>query len=300
MMCFVFVFAETATLRQRSFSDCRPKPLPQCTLGKQRDSTSGLSGYYYNNTWKSLKCKTLMYQYRKKSILQCLYNKTVYFLGDSTVRQWFTFIIEKFEQHKVPYSVQNSMDYKVGLDTWKSTRHNVTMFYHHQGLPIQTTSIPTRDIHYIASMLESIPSHGADTIFFICVGAHFTINTLEFYRTRLKSIKNVISRLHSDSPVIVKSLNTRLPVYWQNSNWYHEEANAVLGEEFSDVPNAAVVDVWNMTTAHEPWQVHPINDILENEIAVAFSYLCPKLFLDVKNSNKQKQAEVKKRKYKNG
>ena len=235
-----------------------------------------------------------MYQYRKKSMLQCLYNKTVYFLGDSTVRQWFSFIIDRFEQHKVHQSVKNSIDFKIGLDRWKSERYNVTMFYHHQGLPIQTTSAPTRDIHYVASILESIPSHGADTLFFICVGMHFTITTLEFYSTRLKSIKNVISRLHQESPVIVKSLNTRLPLHWHNSNWYHEEANAVLVEEFSDVTNAVVIDVWNMTTAGEPWNVHPLDDVLENELAVAFSYLCPKLFLEVKNNNKHKQAQKRK------
>ena len=275
---FLYFTNHIGTLHPSS-SDCLAKPLSQCTLGKDREykRNSGLSGYYYNNTWKSLKCKTLTYSKHTKDMLQCLRNKTVYFLGDSTIRQWFTFIIEKFEGHKIEQKVQHHVSYKLGEDSWRNDEHNLSMHYHHQGFPVRIQSVPTFDIHYVANMIDSIPVQGSDTVLFICVGVHFTIANLEFFRNRLVSIKNAINRLHPGIRVIVKLINTRTAQSTEQSNWYLEELNSMLLEELSDLPNVAVVDVWSMTTGHPRygWETHPKDNVLENELAVAFSYFCP-------------------------
>ncbi|XP_072043691.1 NXPE family member 3-like [Amphiura filiformis] len=277
-------------------SSCLSKPLSQCNMGKIRnaESEAGLPGYYYNNTWTSLKCRTTEY---RDNISRCLRNKTMYFLGDSTIRQWFIFIIEQFEQHKLQSVIKDDMGFRMGKDSWKSQEYNLSMHYHHHGFPNRISLVPTTDVHYVANMIDSLSSHGTNTVYFISTGAHFTITNLDFYRNRLRGIKDAIYRLHEhspDTPIIIKSANTREPTSTDRSNWYHEELNTVLYEEMSGIPNVVLVDVWNMTTGHSSgWNIHPTNSVIENEISLALSFICPKGHKKEKSKKNAKNRHLK-------
>lgn len=51
------------------------------------------SGYYYQNVWQPLDGAN-MHQFNDSSaISQCLKNKLINMFGDSTVRQWFEYLI---------------------------------------------------------------------------------------------------------------------------------------------------------------------------------------------------------------
>ncbi len=235
-----------------------------------------LPGYYYNDHWMSLKCQTLPYS---DVILKCLRNKTLYFLGDSTIRQWFVFLIEQVEKLKLRYVIENDVAFRLGRDSWTNQIYNLSLHYHHHGFPNRISWVPTTDMKYVANMLNSLSVHDANTAIFISTVAHFTITSLSFYRNRLRTIKSAIQRLHERSPqtpVIFKSANTRMPLSVDQSNWYHNELNTVLHEEMSNMPNVVVVDVWNMTTGHySGWKIHPLDPVVKSEIVLAMSFICP-------------------------
>lgn len=51
------------------------------------------SGYYYHDSWRPLD-GAIMHQFNESSaIVQCLKNKIINMFGDSTVRQWFEYLI---------------------------------------------------------------------------------------------------------------------------------------------------------------------------------------------------------------
>ncbi|XP_056612267.1 NXPE family member 3-like isoform X3 [Triplophysa dalaica] len=49
------------------------------------------SGFYLNDVWTSFVCKTR--QFTTQTTTQCLKDKHIYMMGDSTVRQWFEFLL---------------------------------------------------------------------------------------------------------------------------------------------------------------------------------------------------------------
>nr|XP_023678702.1 NXPE family member 4-like isoform X2 [Paramormyrops kingsleyae] len=57
----------------------------------QRISPNIPSGYYWRNQWSSLCCETGSF-FTLESINSCLKGKTLYFMGDSTMRQWIQFM----------------------------------------------------------------------------------------------------------------------------------------------------------------------------------------------------------------
>lgn len=51
------------------------------------------SGYYFHDSWRPLDGAN-MHQFNESStIVQCLKNKVINMFGDSTVRQWFEYLI---------------------------------------------------------------------------------------------------------------------------------------------------------------------------------------------------------------
>ncbi len=257
-----------------SKSTCLPDQLPKCILGNDKIESAPVSGYYHNESWESFRCQ--IYHFSLPDMKLCLQNRVVYFFGDSTIRQWFTYLAETFDNTQYGNRYVYNVNYRMGDDMWKDKKHNITMHYHHHGLPNMIKWVNTTDLHYIANMIDELPGNSG-TVIFLCMGAHFTISNLEFYRTRLGNIKQAIRRLktrNKDIPIFVKTANTRDMDLIDESNWFLDEVNSVLREEMLGM-DVTIIDVWDMTTCHwTMFHVHPSDEIVKNEIDMAFSYLC--------------------------
>ena len=257
-------------------STCLPKELPKCAMGKSHQMKAPTSGFYFKESWISLNCK--IKNFTIPEMKHCLANRVMYFLGDSTIRQWFTYFLETFDDVKLGRRFLYNANYRMGEDVWRNKHHNITMHYHHHGFPNMIKWVNTTDIHYVANMIDELPANSG-TVLFLSLAAHFTITNLEFYRTRLKTVMNAIKRMHSRNsaiPVFIKTANTRDLNLIDESNWYHKELNHVLREELSGVDGVTLIDVWDMTTCHwTMFHIHPCVEILKNEIDMTLSYLCP-------------------------
>lgn len=51
------------------------------------------SGYYYEDSWRPLGQITMHRFNQSSAVAQCLKNKVINMYGDSTVRQWFEYLI---------------------------------------------------------------------------------------------------------------------------------------------------------------------------------------------------------------
>ncbi len=245
---------------------------------KRSTSTIRSSGFYFKNKWISINRPSLVPN--RHNLIQCLNNKTVYFLGDSTLRQWFVYIIEQIEQIKLQKHMFQVLRFAIGMVNWNNAPYKIAMKYHHHGFPSVAKWVSTKDIHYIANMIDSLPYDRPRTVYFLSIWAHFTATDLNFYRGRLSSIKRALDRLHRRNPsavVIVKGANTR-EGHAAYNNWYQDHLNSVLIEEFIGLPNVFIIDAWSMTLGHySGWNIHPVDLVVNNQLAVALPYICPDL-----------------------
>ncbi|KAL1281352.1 hypothetical protein QQF64_000155, partial [Cirrhinus molitorella] len=172
--------------------------------GTVENCRSGLTtpvpaGFFLEDVWKSFVCNTR--QFSPAQMGHCLKNKIVYFLGDSTTRQWFEYLEKK---------VQGKMDLHTGLLMAVDLKNNIIIHWRPHGVPSRFHKMFITDLHYISNDIDEIAggSH-AVVVFTYC--AHLVFQPVTFYVFEVAKIRQSVVALLSRSPdttVIIKSGNT--------------------------------------------------------------------------------------------
>ena len=233
------------------------------------------SGYYVDDEWQSLKCGSSFVSLHY--LENCLDNKVIYFLGDSTVRQYFSVISTmlnlKVEGPDTTYIWQQPT---YAHSTW---RHNfkLHMFYRAHGPPLINPGPPyTRP--YITDSIINIPDGGKDTFVIICIGIHLYFHHPSYFIHRLKGIKRAINIHLNKFPqtnFVIKGLNVaelKKPIEW---NIYRLEM--ILRQIFSQTKRVAFFNCWDITTVRPLVNnFHPTTNGLNQQVGQMMRYICRK------------------------
>ncbi|KAM6934161.1 LOW QUALITY PROTEIN: NXPE family member 3 [Xenentodon cancila] len=235
------------------------------------------SGYYYNSSWRPLDGASLR-QFREPSaVTQCLKNKVINMYGDSTVRQWFEYLITIVPELKEfnLYSPKN-----VGPFLAVDSKHNILLKYRCHGPPIRFSTVMSSELRYIYNELDGL-SGGPNTVVVLSIWAHFSTFPVDVYIRRLRHIRRAVVSLMDRAPgtlVVVRSANLQAldqEVSLYNSDWYSLQLDTVLKTMFKGL-NVLMVDAWQMSLAHHlPHALHPPPAIIRNMIDMLLSYICP-------------------------
>ncbi|XP_077411354.1 NXPE family member 3-like isoform X1 [Vanacampus margaritifer] len=234
------------------------------------------SGYYYQDIWRPLGGVTER-QVDGLSITQCLANKLVYLYGDSTMRQWFEYLVTVLPGMK---EFKQESTIKVGPFMALDSTHNILLKYHFHGPPIVSkANAVAHKIRYIANELDGLTG-GPNTVVALSLWAHFSPFPVEVYIHRLRHIRKAVVRLLNRAPgtaVVVRTPNPRaldqeLSLIF--SDWFALQLDVVLRAMFKDL-NVMLVDAWQMCVAHQqPHNVHPPRVIVRNMVDMMLSHVC--------------------------
>uniref|UniRef100_A0A3B3QVY3 NXPE C-terminal domain-containing protein n=1 Tax=Paramormyrops kingsleyae TaxID=1676925 RepID=A0A3B3QVY3_9TELE len=235
------------------------------------------SGYYWRNQWSSFCCQTGSF-FTSESINSCLKGKTLYFMGDSTMRQWIEFMNKMFVNLQLP---DKSKDYR-GFSLLKilNIKSNYTVYWRNHGHPrITVSKIKLIEAPYISRDLDAIGAEGEDTVVVIGVGQHFRAYPLELFVRRLLSLRGAIQRLQARSPgtrIFIKLENTRelSSEPERFSDWHGHLQNLAQRKVFGDL-EVGFVDAWEMTVAANTFAIYPNPTFIASEVAEFLSRLCP-------------------------
>ncbi|XP_072015590.1 NXPE family member 3-like [Amphiura filiformis] len=214
-----------------TISKCVVNNIQPCVLGTTvvRPDDS-VAGFYYKDVWHSLVChnreftppeirkclKNKVYpshgkyvvcqsdNVRLPEITKCLQNHTLYFLGDSTIRQWYEHFARFILKGSVVERVQ-SRNY-MAIDE----KHDILLKFHWHGYPVKIRPNTVKDFKYIPNRIDEIESENR-VVVLITIWGHFSGTNLNYYRNRLHKIRDSIQRLKSRNPsarVLIKSANT--------------------------------------------------------------------------------------------
>ncbi|KAM8884757.1 NXPE family member 3-like [Synchiropus picturatus] len=249
----------------------------QKVKGTASGSKFNQSGYYFNGLWQSLTSTPVHHFDTTAAISQCLQNKMLYMYGDSTVRQWYEYLIGRLPD--LMHFNMNSLKLIgpfMGIDYKRKT---MVRFRVH-GPPLRFTPLPVAELHYVANELDTLVG-GKNTVVVFGVWAHFGTFPTEIYIRRLLSIRKAVVRLLKRAPdtlVVIRTANLRHltpAIAWTNSDFYSMERDKILRAVFKDV-NVRWVDAWEMTVSHYlPHDIHPPVPIIKNMIDVLLSFICP-------------------------
>ncbi|XP_038155705.1 NXPE family member 3-like [Cyprinodon tularosa] len=250
--------------------------LPKPKGGANENLKTTPAGYYYQGVWRALDGTTVHQFNNATAISQCLKGKMVHLYGDSTVRQWFEYLIantpdlQKFDLKSPPRAgPYMALDYK----------RNILVTYRCHGTPIFFTPMSVSETCYITSELRGVVG-STNTVIIIAVWAHFSTFPVEVYIRRLLNIRRAVELLLSRAPgtlVIIRTGNPKTLKASEariGSDWYSLQRDKILRAIFKGV-KVRLVDAWEMCLAHHlPHSLHPQPPIIKNMIDVVLSHIC--------------------------
>ncbi|XP_072048641.1 NXPE family member 3-like [Amphiura filiformis] len=260
---------EVRTKDKKTKSECTTD-LPDCYLGITPRSPNHVAGFYYKDEWNSLVCKNRVF--KTTETMKCLQNKTLHFWGDSTLRQWYEYLVAV-----LPFNETKGTNVKFGPHVAVNEVNNVTLHYRHHGYPIRSLWTPVVDIYYVPNLIDAIRDTGDDIV--LSLWAHFTATSLNYYQNRWEAIKQSILRLKTRKPgtrVIIKSANTREKTSLDHDSWYAWELDKLMRKIIYGVSDVTIIDVWDMTVGHRTgYEIHPAREVISQEIGMLLSFICP-------------------------
>ncbi|KAF7215613.1 NXPE family member 3 [Nothobranchius furzeri] len=235
------------------------------------------SGYYFEDSWRPLGGVLMRHFDEPAAIALCLRNKVINMYGDSTVRQWFEYLITSIPEMK-ELNLQSPKN--VGPFMAVDINHNIILKYRCHGPPIRFSTVLSSELRYISNELDGL-SGGPNTVVVLSIWAHFSTFPVEVYVRRLRHIRRAVVRLLGRAPgtlVVIRSANLQAldqEVSLFNSDWFSLQLDMVLKAMFKSL-NVLMVDAWEMSLAHHlPHALHPPPVIVKNMIDMVLSYVCP-------------------------
>ncbi|XP_072182204.1 NXPE family member 3-like [Diadema setosum] len=254
---------------------CPNKNLPPCRIGSLLNSSSVAAGYFFKGRWYSNYCR--LRPFESTEAYKCLRNKTLYFHGDSTARQYFEFLVSNLEE-LIPNPPTKQSNWKVGPSLAESTTFNFTVHYRHHGYPIRNNWTNATEVKYIVDALDELHAT-ADTVYTFTLWAHLTTVNISHYEDRARQIRAAVERLHKRSPktlIVLKSANTRTGSILAVSDWYARSLDLKMRQVFANYSNIGFIDQWSMAVGFSNKDmVHPVSGVISSGISTLLSYMCP-------------------------
>ncbi|XP_059390194.1 NXPE family member 3-like isoform X2 [Carassius carassius] len=229
------------------------------------------AGFYLNDVWTSFVCSTR--HFTTQTTTECLKDKNIYMMGDSTMRQWFEFFVKEVPNLK---QMNLHVQYQSGPLLAVDVEDKIDLHWRAHGVPLRTEKTEIVNLHYISNEIDDLAG-GPHTVIMFNLGPHFTTYPLDFYTHRVLTIRKAVLALLQRSPdttVIIKTVNTGYKDIF-GSDWYSLQLDRILRWAFQDV-GVYILDVWQMTACHYSKEnIHPGPVIIKNEIDILLSFICP-------------------------
>eukprot|EP00058_Branchiostoma_floridae_P020748 XP_002606238.1 hypothetical protein BRAFLDRAFT_84021 [Branchiostoma floridae] len=184
---------------------------PRCEAGIPAP-TAPTTGFWQRDVWTSTVCHNRHFP-RREHYYKCLKNKELYFMGDSTGRQLYEFLV--FSILNTTFSAADpSITRRAGPHYAVHTPSNLTLRFRVHGPPLRTGGINVTHINYLANEINSVRG-GSDYVIIITMWAHFTSFHYDIYIKRLRGIRTaILNLLHRkpDTLIVFKTASTRTGV----------------------------------------------------------------------------------------
>ncbi|XP_065136878.1 NXPE family member 3-like isoform X1 [Paramisgurnus dabryanus] len=230
------------------------------------------AGFYLNDVWTSFVCSTR--HFTTQTTTQCLKDKHIFMMGDSTLRQWFEFLLKTVPTLK---RMNLHVEYQTGPLLAVDVENNIDLHWRAHGLPLRCRKTKVSNLHYVSNEIDDLTG-GPHTVIVFNLGPHFTTYPLDFFTHRVLRVRKAVLDLLQRAPdttVIIKTVNTGYKDVF-GSDWYSLQLDRILRWTFQDV-GVYILDVWQMTACHyNKENIHPGPVIIKNEMDIFLSFVCPK------------------------
>ncbi|XP_048199842.1 NXPE family member 4 isoform X2 [Perognathus longimembris pacificus] len=228
------------------------------------------SGHVWRDTWNPVSCYLAPIEMK-----DCLRGKSIYLIGDSTIRQWMEYFKSSINTLKsVDLHEFGKLKHQLAVDLDR----NINIQWQKHGYPLIGSLVYS--VKEIENMARVIDRTGGEknTVIVISLGQHFRPFPIDVFIRRALNIHNAVQRLLLRSPdtmVVIKTENTR---EMNNdverfSDFHGYIQYLVIKDMFEDL-HVGFIDAWDITIAYGTNAVHPPQHVVGNEINMFLNYIC--------------------------
>ncbi|XP_075702231.1 NXPE family member 4-like [Rhinoderma darwinii] len=248
-----------------------PLTLEQCKIGMESPFPSG---FVLQNSWNPIFCSISNFT-TEEQMSSCLSDKMISFMGDSTARQWFTYLLQTSK------GLKNFDLHRAGMETLMvaiDQKRNIHLQWKKHSHPIVASRFyMVKDDAYVHEQIDRIAG-GLHCVIVICLGQHFRPFPVQLFIRRVINLHKALSHLFLRSPdtkVIIKTENTRNDGNDAErfSDFHGYIHNLIVKDVFRNLP-VAVVDAWDMTIAYNTNNVHSPEHVIKSQIHMFLTYIC--------------------------
>ncbi|XP_046549664.1 NXPE family member 2-like [Haliotis rubra] len=236
-------------------------------------------GYFLNWRWHSTVCTNILAN-TVESWNTCLSNRRLWMHGDSTLRQWFTYL-----QKRLTLRLTSEVWH---YDQWPypstlySQRYNYAVFWSTHELPFTNTEeFVLRHAHKAAHVyIDELPANNRDIVI-LHLYLHFTAYPPTLLQTHIQRIVQSVKALLARAPeakVFVKgphAFNDNKNNRGVIDDYWGKIYTQIYKKEFKDVQDQVYfLDFWDMTVAAENDDVHPNVTVYDAMIHSLLGYIC--------------------------
>ncbi|XP_063819240.1 NXPE family member 4-like [Pseudophryne corroboree] len=248
-----------------------PLQLERCKIGMQSPFPSG---FVLNNEWRPVFCNIFKFTNQEQTY-KCLSDKSIYIFGDSTVRQWFHYLVHSLKEFS------NLNLHRTGLESLLFAVHekrNIQLHWKKHSHPfVASTSYTVKDDTYMAEEIDRLAG-GSNYIVVISLGQHFRPFPIQLFIRRVINVHKAVKRLFLRSPetkVIIKAENTReISSDAERFSDFHGYIQYLIVKDIFQDLHVAVIDALDMGIAYNINDVHPPEHVVMNQVHMFLTYIC--------------------------
>ncbi|XP_053390859.1 NXPE family member 3-like [Mercenaria mercenaria] len=235
------------------------------------------SGYFYKGTWILRHCKGI-----SDVDETCLSNRHIYFWGDSTLIQWYHYLLSTL-----------TFECKILLNdrhAWRQTkvcychRYNITLTWMPHNIPISPFHVENLRHFFSNTIRETVSNAGVSEVMLIVhLYSHILMYSLKFFTFHIVEIKKCVENIFkrfTNVRVFIK-----LPHTFQRmdtENWMIKQPD-FIGYIYTDIihkvfkglyKKVIVLDNRDATISIRNFELHPSARIVKAMVNQLFSYVC--------------------------
>lgn len=238
------------------------------------------TGFWSNNQWNLANCYSYI-SHTYTSYGDCLQNKSVVIIGDSTLRQYAEYFIDKvlgLGPVDMKYGLGNNRQYH---DNRLFSNIGIDLMYIKHEMPFHNPNFPANGIVSMPQMLYSMAGNDIEDHKLILVlnyNSHLSAYPPAIFRERLKHLAKAIQNFVKFKPhakIFFKGPHITI----DDTRWFDPRISLlyiqILEEEFYSIMDKVIyLDDWSITVAHNTEDLHPGGNAFTSQINQLMSYIC--------------------------
>nr|XP_002124187.1 NXPE family member 3 isoform X1 [Ciona intestinalis] len=242
------------------------EPLALCKTDLNGLDSIRPNGYVVDGSWHSRLCYNSITA--GAPVNACFENKVVYFLGDSTIRQFYYLAVNSLGL--ISEGPNNGR-------VWQQPQTaggpgNSRLYYRAHGPPLQNPG-PPKSRPYMSDVLDEILPGDQEVVIVLNIGLHILYFEPSVLIHRLKGIRDAMLRLNQRRSNVRYIYRSQRVLSTLNS-WLVYRHGVITRKIFKDVNNFFYFDLWDISALWPLDDYHPKAFHVEREALFLFSYIC--------------------------